>query len=177
MATALQLAFADHVHEFDSGKRNGGRQKRFESPHRPGHSFDRPVILLDNIIEILDLWPEASHSPFDARFLFNVVAFYRYGIGATLVEGDFLRHATLVDGLASKARRGFALALGSQEDVNRSACFVERSIQVFPLTFEADIRLVQGLTYGGACWPRACASSCLPNACVAQTPYRGQACM
>ena len=50
MATALQLAFADHVHELDSGKRNGGRPKRFESPYRPGHSFDRPVILLDDII-------------------------------------------------------------------------------------------------------------------------------
>ena len=60
----------------------------------------RPMVLLDNIIDILDLWPEASHSPFDARFLFNVVAFYRYGIGATLVEGDLLRHATLVNGLA-----------------------------------------------------------------------------
>ena len=81
------------------------------------------MILLDNstVIEVLDLWPEASHSPFDSLFLFNVVAFYRYGIGATLVEGDLLRHATLVDGLAWKARRGFALALGSQEDVNRSA--------------------------------------------------------
>ena len=59
-ATALQLTFADHVHEFNAGNGNGCGPERFESQHRPGHSLDRTVVLLDNIIEILDL------SEFDA---------------------------------------------------------------------------------------------------------------
>ena len=110
----------------------------------------RPMVLLDNIIDILDLWPEASHLEFDARFLFNLVAFYSRGIGATLIEGDLFRQTRLIDRIAKEAQRRFAVGLGSQEEVNRSACFVDRSIQVFPLTFDAHIRLVQGLAYGVA---------------------------
>ncbi len=63
----------------------------------------RPMVLLDNIIEILNLWPEASHSQFDARFLFNVVAFYSRGIGATLIDGDLFRQTRLIDRFAKKA--------------------------------------------------------------------------
>ena len=39
----------------------------------PSHSFDRAVVLFDNIIEILCLWPEASHSQFNAGLMVGVV--------------------------------------------------------------------------------------------------------
>ena len=73
------------------------------------------MILLHDIVKVLDLWPEASHSQFDTRIMFSVVTFYSGGVGAAFINGDLLRHARLVDGLAQKARSRFAVALGSQE--------------------------------------------------------------
>ena len=41
---------------------------------RSGRVFRfRPVILLDNIVQILGLWPEASHSQFDGGLIIGVV--------------------------------------------------------------------------------------------------------
>ena len=79
------------MHEFNAGYGNGYRPERFESQHRPGHWFDRPVVLFDNIIEILCRWPEASHSQFNAGLMAGVVIVDRGGIGAALIEGDLFR--------------------------------------------------------------------------------------
>jgi hypothetical protein len=50
-----ELAFANHMHQFDAGQDRARRSKRFETEHRPRDTFDRAVILLDNVVEIFDL--------------------------------------------------------------------------------------------------------------------------
>ena len=42
-----ELAFANHVHEFDAGQDCLRRAKRFEAEHRPGEAFDSSVALSD----------------------------------------------------------------------------------------------------------------------------------
>src|ERR1700674_3369785 len=88
----------------------------------PGHSFDRTVVLLHDIVQVLYL------AEFDAGFIVGVVLFYRRRVGATLVDGDLLRHTALVDGFAEEAGSCFAVPLGSEEEVNSVSRFVDGSI-------------------------------------------------
>jgi hypothetical protein len=48
----LKLAFANQMHQFDAGQNRARRSKRFETEHRPRDTFDRAVILLDNVVEM-----------------------------------------------------------------------------------------------------------------------------
>jgi hypothetical protein len=77
---------------------------------RPGHSFDRTVVLLHDIVQVLYL------AEFDAGFNVGVVHFYRRGVGATLDDGDLLRRTPLVDGFAEEAGSCFAVPLGSEKE-------------------------------------------------------------
>jgi hypothetical protein len=52
------------------------------------------VVLFNDVVEVLYL------SQFNACFMLNVVIFNRRGVGTTLVDGDLLRQATLLDGFA-----------------------------------------------------------------------------
>ena len=50
-----ELAFANHVHEFDAGQDCLRRAKRLEAEHRPGDAFDGTMILLHDIVEVFHL--------------------------------------------------------------------------------------------------------------------------
>jgi hypothetical protein len=50
-----ELAFANHMHQLNARNDGLGRSKRFETRHRPADSFDRAMILLDDIVEIFNL--------------------------------------------------------------------------------------------------------------------------
>jgi hypothetical protein len=103
---------------------------------RPGHSFDRTVVLLHDIVQVLYL------AEFDAGFNVGVVHFYRRGVGATLDDGDLLRRTPLVDGFAEEAGSCFAVPLGSEKEVNSVSRFVDGSIPILPLALDAYVRLV-----------------------------------
>ena len=51
----LHLALADHMHEFDAAQQDPGAMKILEAEHRPRASFDRPMILHDNVVQVLVL--------------------------------------------------------------------------------------------------------------------------
>jgi IS5 family transposase len=54
-ARHVELAFANHVHEFDAGQNSLRRSERFESEQRPGDALDGAVILLNDIVKVFDL--------------------------------------------------------------------------------------------------------------------------
>jgi hypothetical protein len=54
-ATVLHLTLPDHVHELDAAQQDPGATKILEAEHRPRASLDRPMVLLDNIVQILVL--------------------------------------------------------------------------------------------------------------------------
>jgi hypothetical protein len=54
-ASIFHLSFRDHVHNLNAGQKDPGTAKRFESQHGPRSSLDRPMVLLDQIIEIFGL--------------------------------------------------------------------------------------------------------------------------
>jgi hypothetical protein len=43
------------VHQFDAGQNTSGGAERFKSKHWFGDSFDRTMVLLDDVVEVLDL--------------------------------------------------------------------------------------------------------------------------
>ena len=85
------------MHQFNPSQRDRRRPKCFESQQRSRLTFDRPVVLLDNVIEILGL-PQS-----DASFMGVVVIFNPGGVGTTLVDRDLVRQPRLIDRFAKKA--------------------------------------------------------------------------
>ena len=49
------LALADHMAQFHAFQGSPGGLETLESQHRPGPSFDAPVILFYKVVEVFDL--------------------------------------------------------------------------------------------------------------------------
>ncbi|KRB87027.1 hypothetical protein ASE07_20710 [Noviherbaspirillum sp. Root189] len=57
---------SNHMHQLNAGDDGLGGSKRFETQHHPGDSFDRAMILLDDIVEVFNL-PDR-----DRRYSFRI---------------------------------------------------------------------------------------------------------
>lgn len=88
-----ELAFTNHMHQFDAGQDRVRCAKRFETEHRPRDAFDRAVILLDNVVKVLDL-PNRNWD-----FAFHVQLLQRCLVSATLVHYYLVRHCVVPHGL------------------------------------------------------------------------------
>ena len=49
------MPLLDHVHGLDPGNQFLGTPKRLESEHRACDSFDAPMVLLDDVVEVFVL--------------------------------------------------------------------------------------------------------------------------
>ncbi len=74
------MAFFQHAPELDACQCRLRRPERFEAQHRSDSPFDKPMILLDNIIEILTL------ANLDAFVFVNVVLLDAGCIGSAFVD-------------------------------------------------------------------------------------------
>ena len=90
-ASELHLSFHDHVHQFDAGQKDPGTAKSLESQHGSRSSLDRPMVLLDQIIEVFRL------ADLDGRFTIGIDRFERGEIGAAFVDGHRLGRPILGD--------------------------------------------------------------------------------
>ncbi len=86
-ASALHLFFRDHVHNLNAGQKDPGRAKSLEPQHGPRSSLDRPMVLLDQVIEIFGLADPDGH------FTIGIDRLECGEIGATFVDGYRLGHA------------------------------------------------------------------------------------
>ena len=48
-----KLAFANHIHGFDAGNDDASTAKGFESKQGPRDAFNRAMVLLDDIVQVL----------------------------------------------------------------------------------------------------------------------------
>jgi len=85
------------VHNLNAGQKDPGTAKGFESQHGPGASFDRPMVLLDKVVEIF------GRADLDGHFTIGIDGFERGEIGAAPVDGHRLGHAILVPSQAPAA--------------------------------------------------------------------------
>jgi hypothetical protein len=51
-ASILRLSFGDRMHQFDAAQQDPGAAKSLRSQHGARASPDRPMVLLDEVIEI-----------------------------------------------------------------------------------------------------------------------------
>ena len=146
------------MHQRNARQHNSGRPERFESNHRPRHSFDRTVLLLLHIIEILHL------AYLNRGAVLTIIALNGRGIGPALVNRDLLRQTVVADGSLQEAPRGRTVPLLGEQEVNSLAHFVHRPVQVLPLALNFDVHLVEPPAFGDRriCWRRASFDPLLP---------------
>src|SRR5450755_1550848 len=84
---AVELAFLDHVHGLDAGDQGARAAKGLEPEHGSHDALDGPVILLDDVVEVLAL----PHLDVGAGVGTN--ALDGSGVGAALVDGDLVGDA------------------------------------------------------------------------------------
>ena len=96
------------MHGLDSCDEDSSAPKRLESEHRACDSFDRPVVLLEDVVQVFVL----AHQDVDTGI--SLDTFNGRRIGTALVDGDFLGQAVQVDGALQKAPSRSLVSLGCQ---------------------------------------------------------------
>ena len=118
-ASTFHLSFGDHVHHFDAAQQDPGAAKRFKSQHGPRASLDRPMVLLDEIVEIFGL------ADVDRRFTISIDGFERGEIGAAFVDGHRLGDAILSDRFLEITPGCSLVPVGAEQEVDGVAVFVD----------------------------------------------------
>jgi hypothetical protein len=95
------------------------------------------MVLLYPVVEILDLADD------DSRVVFLIISPDGRRIGLAAIDGDLLRHAMTADRLGEKALGRLLITLLRQEEIDGLPGLIHCTIQVIPLAFDLDIRLVQ----------------------------------
>ena len=127
------------MHGLDSCDEDSSAPKRLESEHRACDSFNRPVVLLDQVVEIFVL----AHQEADTGFILDT--FNGRRVGAALVDGDFLGQAVQVDGSLQEAPSSGLIPLcGEKVDGVPSA--INPTVKVLPLARDFDVGLIHSST-------------------------------
>jgi len=101
------------VHDPDAGDSDHRRPEALEAQCRLGHSSDRRMVLLDDVVE------EFSLADLDVGVMLGVVAFDRRRVGAALVDGDLPRNAIPAGGLGQEMQRRLAVAPSRAQEAHR----------------------------------------------------------
>jgi hypothetical protein len=92
-----ELTFANHVHQFDASQGGLRCLKRLETQHRPGERFDRAMVLLHDIVEVVDLPDRDRNFPFRIQLLkcrlVGAALVHRHRVGGIGVPHRFLEEA------------------------------------------------------------------------------------
>ena len=117
-----QWAFANHRHGFDTGDEDSGTAKVFESEHGARDPFDGPMVLFDDIVEVLRL----AHR--DGKTGVGLDADDGGFVGPAFVDGDFLGHVVQPDRPFEKRSGRSMIALSAQQKIDGGTGLVCRTI-------------------------------------------------
>jgi hypothetical protein len=110
------------VHELDTAQQNAGTTKGLEAEHRPGTALDSPVILFNDVVQILVL------ADLDRRVALRVEGIERCQIRTTFIDRDRLGLAVLIDRLLEVALGCSLVTVGTQQEIDRLAGLVNGAI-------------------------------------------------
>lgn len=136
---AFHLSLSDHVHRLDAGNQRSCAAERLEAEHRPHDAFDGPMVLFDDVVQVLRL----TH--LDVRTGVGLNALDGGRVGTALVDSDLLGYTVQTDGLFGKASGSCVISLGAKQEVDRIAAAINGPVQILPLARRV-----------------ACGSSCQP---------------
>jgi hypothetical protein len=97
------------------------------------------MVLLDDVVEILDLENIDQPEP-TVEHQQPVHVLQSSKIGAALVDDHFLRPAIIDNGADEEGASCIFIAALRQHEIQGFAVFIDRPIEIGPLTFDLDIR-------------------------------------
>ena len=124
----LELAFLDLLRQLDSTNDDCRVVESFEPEHRPSPLFDSPVVLFNEVVQVLAGSDSHSFGKF-ARLLHFPHRAMRCRIG---VQGDLRWFACFLYRPAEKSLCRIHIAIFTQEEVDGPAGLVHGPIQVDP---------------------------------------------
>ena len=134
----VELSFFDFVCQLDSTQRYFRIPKYLESKHWITSLLHLPVILLNQVIQVL-VGPDERLSGQDAFGL-------QFGDGLMgrliAVERDLLRNLIITDRLLEEAYGGRFIPVLSQQEIYSLALLIDRAVEIAPLTFHFDIGFI-----------------------------------
>ena len=106
---------------------------------RADTALDRPMVLFEDIVEIL-------HRSMSKVLLQNTVDFELnddWRISGVLVGIDYPRRGMVLpaQGFAQKALSRHCVAFSQEKEVDRRTGGIDSSVQVYPFAFDPDVRL------------------------------------
>jgi hypothetical protein len=110
--STLHLSLGDHVHKIDATQKDPCTAKSLESQHGSRASFNRPTVLLDNVVEIFGL------ADLDGCLAISIDAFECGEIGATFVNVHGRRRAILGDRFFKVTPGCSLVPMGAQQKVD-----------------------------------------------------------
>jgi len=114
------------VHDLDATQNDPRAAKALEPKHRSNDAFDRSMVLLNHIIQILDL------TNLDGCVAPSVYCVQRGQIGATFVDRCRLGHPVLFDRFLEIPLGRSLVAPGAQKKVDRIAFLVYGPVEILP---------------------------------------------
>ena len=139
-AAKRNLFLANAVRQLDTGDGDGRVLEGLEPRHRCAAPLDRPMVLLNNVIQVL----AGSHLDVAlARMLFAQEP-QRAPTGHVAIMRHFARYARgrRFERLAKEGFRGGNFTVATQQKVDCLAMLVHGPIQIMPLRFDRDVSLI-----------------------------------
>jgi integrase/recombinase XerD len=134
-----ELSLADAMHQFDAGDRNRRGREALEAQHRGDSLFHAPMVLLDQIVQVLRR-PQLRLGGQQAIGFQLTHCAVRRGIA---VQSDRPGSIALAfDRLPKKRLGGRDIALGAQPEVNRPPRPIHGTIEKAPFASNFDVCLV-----------------------------------
>src|SRR5882672_11084594 len=125
--------------QLDSRKRDRSILERLEPDHRCTASLDRPVVLLDGVVEVL----AGSNFHVAPERVFSSQSPQSAPTRHVAVEGNFAWTARMRSKcLAEKRLCCGDAAVGSQQEIDGLALLVDGAIQVVPAAMNGDVSLI-----------------------------------
>jgi hypothetical protein len=135
-ARTFHLPFLDHVHQFDAAQNDARAVEILEPEHRSDSAFDGPMVLLDDVVQILDL------TNLDGRLALGIHRVKRSQIGATFVDGYRLGRAVLTDCLFEEAPGSSLVPLGPEQKIDGVARLIRCPVKILPRALNLDIGFI-----------------------------------
>jgi len=140
-ALAAKLALPDHMRCFNAVDSGLGGMEGLEAHHGAGDLFDKSVVLLDDVVQVLHL--QYFDKPDPARNQQQEVDVFESRIvGATLVHDHLVREPVSIDGTFEKGRSSGFVTVFGQHEVQGVAELVDGPVEVDTLALDLDVSLV-----------------------------------
>src|SRR5271156_3574193 len=130
----------DTMGKLNARDRDSGIRKRLESSHRRAASLDRPMILLDDVVQVL----AASRLDVSPAQVLPAQQPQRSMARYVSIERDLARHAGRFcrTSLAEERLSRCDAAVGAKQKIDCLAVLVDGAVQVMPLALDRDVSLI-----------------------------------